>query len=58
MQEEHNALGPLVLDFPPPRFAEDAEHGQIVAVIRPHVKRLPVLVSAPIFESLVDLGVV
>ena len=58
MQEKHNALGPLVRDCLSPCKAEEAEHGQIVAVVRPAVIRLPVFVFAPIFESLVDLGVV
>ena len=58
MQEKHNALGPLVGDFFSFAIADEAEHGQIVAVVCPAVIRLPVLVFAPILESLLDLGVV
>ena len=58
VQEQHNTLGPLVRDLLSLFKADDAEHGQLVIVIRRAVIRLPVDVLAPSFESLVDLGVV
>lgn len=58
MQEQHNALGPLVCDLLLLFIADEAEHSQFVIVLRRAVIRLPIHVFAPFFESLLDLGIV
>ena len=60
VEEEHDALGPLVRDSSSPASSRalDAEHCAFVIVLRRIVIGLPVVIIAPVFESLLDLRIV